>query len=253
MRKKNFVSLFLFLAMVYLVGVLAGYIKTELLIHSLCRVTAQKEDEEFRAMEWENGILDLYYEHCDTWYGKLLFADKNGNSPGESKSDYLRKICMDIKQFPIPKDDPAESDWGGISFEDSWGTDRSYGGKRRHEGTDLMPGNSKRGIIPIASVSEGMVEQIGWLELGGWRVGIRAPQGTYFYYAHLDHYARGLKKGDVVRAGEIIGYMGDSGYGKEGTVGKFAVHLHFGIYLDMRGEEVSVNPYPILKKLKEKN
>jgi hypothetical protein len=46
--------------------------------------------------------------------------------------------------------------------------------------------------------------------------------------------------------------MGDSGYGKEGTVGQFDVHLHLGIYVDADGKEMSVNPYWILKLL-EKN
>ena len=58
-----------------------------------------------------------------------------------------------------------------------------------------------------------------------------------------------LQIGDKVKAGQIIGTMGDSGYGSEGTVGKFPVHLHFGVYLDIDGEEQSVNPYWILKYL----
>ena len=54
-----------------------------------------------------------------------------------------------------------------------------------------------------------------------------------------------------MKAGELLGFMGDSGYGEEeGTVGKFAVHLHLGIYIeDETGEEISVNPYWVLKWL----
>ena len=59
----------------------------------------------------------------------------------------------------------------------------------------------------------------------------------------------GMKKGNS-RSGEMLGYMGDSGYGEEGTVGQFAVHLHFGIYIQTAdGREVSVDPYWILKGL----
>ncbi len=72
----------------------------------------------------------------------------------------------------------------------------------------------------MQSVSDGTVEQMGWLELGGYRVGIRSPGGLYFYYAHLDSYAAGLQKGDTVKAGTLLGYMGDTGYGQEGTRGK---------------------------------
>ena len=46
--------------------------------------------------------------------------------------------------------------------------------------------------------------------------------------------------------------MGDSGYGPEGTGGKFAVHLHLGIYVYDGGEEISVNPYFVLLYLENK-
>ena len=55
-----------------------------------------------------------------------------------------------------------------------------------------------------------------------------------------------FREGDRVRAGELLGYMGDSGYGPEGTTGQFDVHLHFGIYLYQNGEEYSFNPYHLL-------
>ena len=80
---------------------------------------------------------------------------------------------------------------------------------------------------------------------GGWRIGITAPHGGYFYYAHLDSYAD-VEIGDEVAAGEILGYMGDSGYGEEGTVGNFPVHLHLGVYLE-EPKEISINPYWILR------
>lgn len=70
--------------------------------------------------------------------------------------------------------------------------------------------------------------------------------GSVFYYAHLDSYAE-LEKGDPVKAGDLLGYMGDSGYGEEGTTGEFPVHLHLGIYLKEGTEEISVNPYPVLR------
>ncbi|MCI8364317.1 MAG: M23 family metallopeptidase, partial [Eubacterium sp.] len=58
-----------------------------------------------------------------------------------------------------------------------------------------------------------------------------------------------LASGDTVKAGETLGYVGNSGYGKEGTKGKFDVHLHFGMYIDIQGQEVSINPYEILRYL----
>ena len=51
-----------------------------------------------------------------------------------------------------------------------------------------------------------------------------------------------------MKAGDFLGYMGDSGYSREeGTTGNFPVHLHMGIYLYPDGREVSVNPYGVLR------
>lgn len=86
----------------------------------------------------------------------------------------------------------------------------------------------------------------------GYRVGIRGNHGGYFYYAHLSAYAN-IKKGDSIKAGTLLGYMGDTGYGEEGTRGKFDVHLHFGIYIATENyEELSVNPFYILKYMEDK-
>jgi len=129
--------------------------------------------------------------------------------------------------------------------------ERTYGGKRGHEGTDIMADKNERGLYPIISMSDGVVTKKGWLEKGGYRIGITSPNGVYFYYAHLDSYAN-VSVGDKVSAGDILGYMGDSGYGPEGTTGKFDVHLHLGIYIYPNGEETSVNPYWILRYIENK-
>ena len=161
-------------------------------------------------------------------------------------------VLTDAVYFPIPAGDSEGA--GNYSYGDSWGAERTYGGERRHEGTDLMDGGMGRGFFPVVSVSDGLVEHVGWLELGGWRIGIRAPGGAYFYYAHLSSYDHEFEVGDEVHAGELLGFMGDSGYSKvEGTVGNFAVHLHFGIYLRTdHYEELSVNPYWMLRFLEDK-
>jgi murein DD-endopeptidase MepM/ murein hydrolase activator NlpD len=163
---------------------------------------------------------------------------------------YNKAILSDLKYFPVPRVDSAD-----ISYVDSWYGLRTYGGERKHEGTDLMASNNQRDFFPIISITDGTVEKMGWLEQGGYRIGIRSEAGGYFYYAHLSSYAPELSIGDSVIAGQILGLMGDSGYGSEGTIGQFDVHLHFGIYVtsDILGTgEMSVNPYYILKLL-EKN
>lgn len=161
-----------------------------------------------------------------------------------------RGIWNDVRYFPIPE--PAGSKDYGTSFVDSWMFERSYGGKRGHEGTDIMAEENTRGLYPVVSMTDGVVRHKGWLEQGGWRLGIVAPGGTYFYYAHMDSYAD-IEEGDTVRAGDLIGYMGDTGYSKtEGTTGNFPVHLHVGIYIFHGEEEISVNPYWVLKYLENR-
>lgn len=157
-------------------------------------------------------------------------------------------IWNDVKYFPIPEFTNANLT---VSYANTWMTERNYGGKRGHEGTDLMASRNERGIYPIVSMTDGIVSKKGWLEKGGYRIGVTAPNGTYFYYAHLASYAN-LEEGDEVKAGDILGYMGDSGYGPEGTVGQFAVHLHLGIYIYPEGKEVSINPYWVLRYIENK-
>lgn len=176
-----------------------------------------------------------------------LLEKKWRTSPGYSSYiSACEKIWTDLQYFPVMyfKD---RSDLT-VTYDNSWMNERTYGGKRGHEGTDLMASINKRGLFPIVSMTDGTVTGKGWLPKGGWRIGITAPHGAYFYYAHLDSYSE-IEIGDKVNAGDVIGYMGDSGYGPQGTTGMFPVHLHIGIYLEEPDTEISINPYWILKYL----
>lgn len=160
-----------------------------------------------------------------------------------------RQIFTDLEFFPVPLPAGKEEK---IVFEDTFGASRTYGGHRIHEGTDLFGTEDISGYYPVVSVTDGLVEKVGWLPLGGWRIGIRSPSGGYFYYAHLHSYGRDFEEGDEIRAGELLGLMGDSGYGPKGTSGKFPVHLHFGIYIRTdNAKEISVNPYAVLRHLEK--
>lgn len=166
----------------------------------------------------------------------------------ESYYNYTSSIWNDLEYFPVPVSTTEKK--YTVSYGNSWLTERTYGGKRGHEGTDIMADVNVRGIYPVLSMTDGMVTKIGWLEKGGYRIGITTSDGAYFYYAHLASYAD-VKLGDKIKAGDILGFMGDSGYGTEGTTGKFPVHLHVGIYIYPNGEEMSVNPYWILRFLEK--
>lgn len=115
---------------------------------------------------------------------------------------------------------------------DDFGVSRSYGYKRRHLGHDMM------GLVgtPIIAVESGYVEALGWNQYGGWRIGIRSFDGKrYYYYAHLRQnypYAEGLAEGSIVTAGDVIGYMGHTGYSTKENVNNIEVtHLHWGLQL----------------------
>ncbi len=118
------------------------------------------------------------------------------------------------------------------SHYDDFGSARSYGYSRPHLGHDMM------GLIgtPIIAVESGYVEALGWNQYGGWRIGIRSFDGKrYYYYAHLRQnypYAEGLEEGSVVTAGDVIGYMGHTGYSAKENVNNIkTVHLHWGLQL----------------------
>ncbi len=157
----------------------------------------------------------------------------------------------DLQCFPVAGRKGEQSQQ--FFFENSWYQKRNFGGERLHEGCDIFGKEEKSGYYPVLSITDGVVEQIGWLPLGGYRMGIRSPGGGYFYYAHLSSYAGDFEKGEKVKAGEVLGFLGDTGYGEEGTRGKFPPHLHLGIYVQTPKEkEHALNPYPVLQFLQNR-
>jgi len=123
---------------------------------------------------------------------------------------------------------------GGYYFNhyDDFGNSRSYGFSRSHLGNDLMGSVG----TPVVAVETGRIEALGWNQYGGWRIGIRSLDNKrYYYYAHLrkDHpYVKSLKEGDIVHAGDVIGYLGMTGYSRKENVNNIRTpHLHFGMQL----------------------
>lgn len=167
----------------------------------------------------------------------------------EQAREIYAGLAADLQVFPIPRN--SDSACAFPTFSNDWGNPRTFGGERQHEGCDIMGDQYEDGTYPVLSMTDGVVEKLGWLKLGGWRVGIRSDHGIYYYYAHLAAYADGLAVGDRVRAGDLLGYMGSTGYSTvEGTSGNFAVHLHVGIYVPVEGQEdLSVNPYYLMRYL----
>lgn len=134
------------------------------------------------------------------------------------------------EEYGVQVFSPIASGWYYNHYDD-FGAARSYGYRREHLGHDMM------GAVgtPIIAVEAGVVEACGWNRFGGWRIGIRSFDGLrYYYYAHLrrGHPYADIHKGDVVYAGEAIGYMGMTGYSNKEDVNNINVpHLHFGVQL----------------------
>ena len=146
----------------------------------------------------------------------------------------------------------------GYSHCDDFGVARSFGFRRKHLGNDLMGGLG----TPIVAVEGGTVEAMGWNRYGGWRIGIRSfDSKRYYYYAHLqkDHpFAPGLKLGDMVQAGDLIGFMGRTGYSDRENVNNIeTVHLHFGMELVFDesqkecNSEIWIDVYDIVRLLSQ--
>lgn len=144
----------------------------------------------------------------------------------------------------------------GYSHCSDFGNSRSFGFARKHLGHDMMGSLG----TPIVAVEGGVVEAMGWNRYGGWRIGIRSfDSRRYYYYAHLqkDHpFAEGLQVGDVVAAGDLIGFMGRTGYSdRENTNNIETVHLHFGMQLVFDesqkecNSEIWIDVYPIVRLL----
>jgi murein DD-endopeptidase MepM/ murein hydrolase activator NlpD len=119
---------------------------------------------------------------------------------------------------------------GGASFIDSWGFPRSGG--RRHKGVDMF--NSRN--TPLVAVVDGRVK-FSSNSLGGLSTHLYAG-GTTYYYAHLEAHPTNISSGQTVKAGTIIGYLGNSGNARYTSP-----HLHF----EIRPGNVAVNPYPTVR------
>lgn len=169
-----------------------------------------------------------YYDYYYRVYSAVLGGFTGWyNTEAEDENGKITKVkdyglCV---FSPIAKGFP-------YSHYDDFGTGRSYGYKRKHLGHDLMAATG----TPVIAIETGTVEIMGWNQYGGWRIGIRSlDKKRYYYYAHLRQnrpFNPSIKEGAVVNAGEVIGYVGRTGYSTtENTNNIDASHLHLGMEL----------------------
>ena len=94
---------------------------------------------------------------------------------------------------------------------------------------------------PLVAIESGSILRLGNGGLGGITIWLRGTSGDQFYYAHLEGLANGLRAGQTVGAGELIGYMGTSGNAPD-----YIPHVHFEYH---PGGGSATNPYPLVKAL----
>ncbi len=126
-------------------------------------------------------------------------------------------------------------------LQDTFTDARSEG--RVHDAIDILAAEG----TPVLAVADGTIEKLFDSERGGLTVYQFEPGGTYcYYYAHLQRYADGLAEKQVVKRGDVIGYVGHTG-----NASPDAPHLHFEIHRLgpekqwWKGE--ALNPYPVLR------
>ena len=136
---------------------------------------------------------------------------------------------------------------------DDFGSTRTYGFKRRHLGHDLYGGVG----TPIIATEGGVITELGWNRYGGWRVGIRSHcTKRYYYYAHLRKdkpFPAHLSLGSEVSAGDVIGFLGNTGYSRQPNTNMQSSkpHLHFGMQIifdksqEDGGGEIWIDVYQI--------
>lgn len=214
--KFNWIELLAYLSSKYY-GHLDSYKKADLdaLVNKLNSGESMKEISE--KMPNYDYYYNSFYAILNGFIGEYEIKNTSTNS-------YDKKYGLKVFS-PIAKG-------YNYSHYDDFGNSRSYGYKRVHLGNDLL------GSIgtPIIAIESGYVEACGWNQYGGWRIGIRSFDGLrYYYYAHLkkDHpYNSEIFEGATVTAGDVIGYLGMTGYSSKENVNNINIpHLHFGLQI----------------------
>jgi murein DD-endopeptidase MepM/ murein hydrolase activator NlpD len=131
--------------------------------------------------------------------------------------------------------------YGPASFGDTFGAFRGDVPGNWHHGDDIFAPLG----APILACANGLVFSVGWNDIGGNRLWLRDDQGNEFYYAHLSAFSPLAQNGRRVKAGDVLGFVGNTG-DASGT----PTHLHFEVHplsLLFMGYDGAVDPTPYLQ------
>lgn len=215
-----------------------------------------KTHDEGNHISWTDSLAYLACKYGGNFKGRYKKSDLESLAEEISSGKTISEITGGMKHFSYYKE-AYESAIGGMIGEytfngeerygirayspfakgyyysdyDDFGASRSYGYARNHLGHDMLGSVG----TPITAIESGYVEACGWNQYGGWRIGIRSFDGKrYYYYAHLrkNHPYNDIYEGKVVNAGEVIGYLGMTGYSRKENSNNINVpHLHWGLQL----------------------
>ena len=110
---------------------------------------------------------------------------------------------------------------GESDYIDTYGAFRGDVPGNWHHGDDIFAPIG----APVVAVANGTLNRVGWQRLGGWRLWVRDRLGNEFYYAHLSGYSPLALRSRLVRAGEVIGFIGNTG-----DAFTTSPHLHFEVH-----------------------
>jgi murein DD-endopeptidase MepM/ murein hydrolase activator NlpD len=132
-----------------------------------------------------------------------------------------------IHGFVFPVADPH-------TFQEDFGDARLPGTEfaHTHQGCDVVAAEGTE----LYAAERGVITQISDSTLGGHGLWIKGESGTYYYYAHLSAYAKNLRGGQIVEAGDLVGYVGHTG-------DAYGPHLHFEVHPN---GGPAIDPYPLL-------
>jgi murein DD-endopeptidase MepM/ murein hydrolase activator NlpD len=145
-------------------------------------------------------------------------APKPGKAPkptvplGSQPLKLHPKLTQEGYVFPV---------YGQSSYIDTYGAGRGDVSGGWHHGDDIFAAIG----TPVLAVAHGTVFSVGWNKIGGWRLWLRDDAGNEFYYAHLSAYSPYAVNGAIVDAGDVLGFVGDTG-DAAGTPS----HLHFEVH-----------------------
>ncbi|MDR3178435.1 MAG: M23 family metallopeptidase [Oscillospiraceae bacterium] len=221
-NKLNFIDMLAYLGAMY-GGKFEGSYKSKDLENLAKKLQEGESIEKLtKNMKFFPYYKEVYSAVLGEFIGKYKVQVKNKIS--ENDVAFEEKYGLKVF-FPIAKT-------FSCSHYRDFGASRSFGYQRPHLGHDITAGIG----TPVIAVESGKVECVGWNKYGGWRIGIRSfDKKRYYYYAHLRKnkpYHPKIKEGELIKAGDVIGYVGRTGYSEKENVNNIETsHLHLGIQL----------------------